>query len=211
MAITNGYSTLARWKAQYIPGAPTNAADDTVIEILIESASRFIEQEVWPRTFWARTETHSFDLPVEGNGRTLFFNDYLITATTLTNGDATVISASSYVLYPVSERGTTAVEVPNYKLELRPSASLTFVAANSGDPQRCITLLGSWGYASSTPFDIEQACMELTWNAYNRRKGTQVDTITRITAGGVLITPQDINSSVLRVLNRYPRGLGIDY
>lgn len=206
MAITNGYSTLARFKAQYLANAPTNAADDAVIEIFIESASRFIDQEVWPRTFYTRSETHYFDLPKEA--RVLYFHDYLNTTSgaTLTNGDGTTISSSNLKYYPINERASA----PLFKVEILPSASLTFVAASNGNTQRCISLAGTWGYASSTPLDIEQACMELAYNGYRRREGVQVDPITRITTGGVLIQANDINSFVMRVLNRYPRELGVD-
>lgn len=203
MAITNGYTTLARYKAQHLPSGSTSAADDAVIEILIESASRFIDQECYPRTFYGRTtETHYFDVPEDG--RTFFFSDYLLTATTLTNGDATTISATYVDYIPINDRSGS----PYYKLELKPSSSITFVAASNGDTRRCISLLGTWGYSSSTPFDIEQACMEITRNAYRRKEGQAGDVLTRITGGGMLIEPQDINSFVLRVLNRYPRELG---
>jgi hypothetical protein len=208
MALTRGYATLARYKAQYLPSTSTSAADDTVIEILIEAASRFIDKELYPRTFYARTETHYFDLEQVVNGRALFFNDYLLSATTLTNGDATTIAATAYILFPVSERATTAITIPNYKLELRPSAAVTFISSD-GDTKRAISLLGSWGYDSTTPLDIEQACMEIAHNAYQRKEGHEGDVITRITAGGVLIQPQDINSFVMRILNRHPRHLGV--
>ncbi len=95
MAIVGGFTTLARYKAEYLVATSTSAADDAVIESLIESASRYIEGECYPRRFYATTETHYFDLPKGGNGRTLFLDDYLLTATTLTNGDATTIAATN--------------------------------------------------------------------------------------------------------------------
>lgn len=203
MAITNGYTTLALFKAQYLAQSGTNSADDAVIEDLIEAASRFIDQEVWPRRFYASTETHYFDLP--SDGRTLYFNDYLLTATTLTNGDGVVISASDVDYIPIDQRASS----PYYKVMIKPSASLTWVSSSAGNTTRVISLLGSWGYSSTTPDDINQACLELAHNSYMRRNGQPGDTITRITSGGLLIQPQDINSYVLRVLNRYPRELGI--
>lgn len=188
-----------------LPNTGTNTADDTVIEILIESASRFIEQEVWPRRFYATTETHYFDLPRRSNGRTLFFNDYLLSATTLTNGDATVISATNLSYYPINQRASA----PYYKVEILPSASISFLAASNGDTQRCITLVGSWGFSSSTPLDIEQACMEIVHNIYQHKEGQAGDVMTRITTGGVLIQPNGIPETARVILNRYPRELGV--
>ena len=209
MAITNGYTTLAIFKTRFLPSATANSADDTEIENIITATSRYIDQECYPRTFYARTgETHYFDLPINSNMRMLYFNDYLITATTLTNGDATVISATSYWLYPISERATTAVEVPSYKLELKPSASITFVSDTNGDTKRVVSLLGTWGYCTTYPADIEQACLEIARNIYNRRTG-QGETAATITPGGVMVTPIDVSAIARRILDAYPKHLGI--
>ena len=62
MAITNGYVTLANFKEYAIPNAGTDAADDSLIEIIIEGVSRYIDDQTG-RRFYGSSETHYFDVP----------------------------------------------------------------------------------------------------------------------------------------------------
>ena len=74
MAITNGYATLAEYKAFVVSRgqtATTDTNDDAVVEDIIEGASRLIDTYTG-RTFYARTETHYYDTP---QGYELWFWD----------------------------------------------------------------------------------------------------------------------------------------
>ena len=70
MAITNGYATLPEFKA-WVDITSADAPDDGVIEDIIETASRHIDNTTG-RTFYARTETRYYDVP---DGRQIDLDD----------------------------------------------------------------------------------------------------------------------------------------
>lgn len=191
MAINNGYATLQEYK-DYADITSTNSTDDGALEDLIENASRTIDTETG-RTFYARTETRSFDVP---RGRTLRMDDDLISITTLTNGEGTVLTTSDYILKPANE-------TPKYAIVLKQSSTNIWEGGSTGNTEQVITVLGSWGWASSVPDNIKTATLELTKVADGRRLGKNVGGITQVTASGIVITPQGIPSSVRGVINTW--------
>jgi len=195
MAITNGYATLAEFKS-YAKISSTDADDDTVLEDLIETASRFIDRKTI-RTFYARTETRSFNVP---RGRTLKTDDDLISITTLTNGDATVLTTSDYILEPANE-------TPKYAITLKQSSTNIWEHDSDGNTEHVITVLGSWGWDSSVPDDIKTACLEIAKSSNGRRKGKNVGGVARVTAMGVVITPQDITGVAKGIINSFRKRL----
>ena len=182
MAITNGYSTLQEFK-DYANITSTDATDDAVLEDFVETASRFIDTETL-RTFYARTETRSFDVP---SGRQLTVDDDLISITTLTNGDADVITSADYILLPANE-------TPKFAIELKQSSTKIWALDSDGNSEQVITVAGSWGWASSVPDQIKTACLEIAKSAEGRRVGKNMGGVARVTAAGVVITPRDVSS-----------------
>lgn len=194
MTITNGYSTLAKIKA-VMRITTTDATDDGVIEDMITQASRIIDAQT-RRTFYARTETHTYDAP---EGASLYIDDDdLLTITKLTNGDAVEIANTKYKLYPLNQTA-------KWEIRLLDSTGLYWSATSSGDNDGAISVAGTWGYSSTTPADIEAACNDIVINAYHRRFGENTSGAATITGAGVVITPQDIPASAWAVIKTYRR------
>lgn len=193
MTITNGYASLTDFK-NFARISSSDAADDWVIENIIEAASRVIDNET-RRTFYARTETHYYDVPV---GDTLYImDDDLLTVTTLTNGDATVLTTADYILKPNNA-------TPKWAIKIKDSSSYTWEETSAGNDEQAITIVGTWGWSATAPLDIKQACLEIAMSYYHRF-GENSTSETTITTGGVVITPRDIPAGARAVLDNYVR------
>jgi hypothetical protein len=191
MTITNGYCTLAEFKS-FHSITTADGVDDAVIESLIEGVSRAIDRMV-SRTFYARTETRTYDVP-EGN--CLELDDDLLTLTTLTNGDGTVITSSYYKLYPLNITPKRRVELTNtYGWAISPTHGTN----------GAISIVGSWGYSATTPDDVNLICLSEVMNEYKKRYGENASAITTVTSAGIVITPQGFLKSSLQRLASYRR------
>lgn len=195
MAITNGYTTLAEFKAWRTIDS-TDTTDDGVIEQCIEAASRYIDNETG-RTFYARTETHYHDVP---GGRVLKLDDDLLTITTLTNGTDVEIAATEYNLWPKNH--------PHYsEIRLKASSAIVWQTDSSGDIEAVIDVEGTWGYVAEAPHDIRQVCLMIAQNMDARRSGENVSSTVKVTAFGVVVTPTDIPGIAAQVFRKYKRML----
>ena len=193
MAITNVYCTLANYK-YYADISSTDANDDTIIEKIIEGVSRYIDRKTG-RTFYARTETHYFDLP---KTRVLTLDDDLLSVTTLTNGDENEISSDDYYLLDYNRTPYFAIGIHDYSTTFWEASTTTGV-------NKCIQLAGSWGFSSSAPTDIEDITMEISKSVYGRRKGKNMGGTATITGAGVVITPSDISDYAKDILKHFRR------
>lgn len=196
MTISNGYCTLAEFKAYDVPSAATDSADDAVIEDIIEAASRYIDQET-RRTFYARSETRYFSVPP---GRELCLDDDLLSITTLTNGDTTVISSSYYYLWPRNS-------APYSRIVLKQSSSILWALDSDGNSEYVISVAGNWGYSSTAPDNIKEACLLIAAGLYKRRYGENLSSVATITAAGVVVTPQDVPGVAAQTIQAYRRRL----
>lgn len=194
MTITNGYCTLSEIK-NFLRIVSTDATDDTVLEQLVEGASRYIDQET-RRTFYARTETHYFNIP---DGRELWIDDDdLLAITTLTNGDGVTIANTEYNLIPANT-------LPKYAIVMKEGSLIQWQYSSAGNSEMVISVAGTWGYSSTAPADIKLACMRMVERAYHNRFGENTGENTTITASGVVLTPADIPVSAMRTLQNYRR------
>lgn len=193
MAISNGYATLTEYK-NYERISSTDATDDSVIEDIIEAASRLIDTYTG-RTFYARTETHYYNAP-DGEYDLWINDDDLLTITTLTNGDGTTISASDYKLLPLNKS-------PKYQIYLKPSSNLIWAFDSNSESLGAITVLGTWGYSATAPDDIKQACLIIASAEYKRRFGENTSAAATVTGAGVVITPQGMPKSAVDILQKY--------
>lgn len=194
MTIANGYATLAEFKAHRPGIGSVDAADDSVIENIIEAASRWIDHETG-RTFYARSETHYYDVP---HGRELLLDDDLLTVTTLTNGDGTTLTTANYNLVPKNKS-------PYYGIKLKETSTYLWQMDTDGNTEDVITLVGTWGFAATAPDDIKQAVLELSNNMYSRRTGQQTDGVATVTAAGVVLQPRDVPGWVRSIIGYYRR------
>ena len=189
--ITNGYCTQTEAKA-YARITTIDTSDDTILDMLIEAASRYIDAEA-QQTFYLATETRLFDLPA---GMTLTLDKPLQSITTLTNGDGGVIPSTAYVLEPAND-------TPKNSVTLLQSSSLGWRGSVSNDVLQCISVAGVWGVAC--PTDIKEACLAIIKAAYNRRFGENMNSTTTVTQAGLVITPEDVPAKALQAIRNHRR------
>lgn len=159
MSITNGYATLAEIKARL--GIPTaDTADDTVLEAVIEAASRAIDNETG-RVFYATTATKYFRAD---DGDLLFIPDLLSVTTLKTDSDGdrtyeTTWATTDYDLEPYND-------APYTRIRLTPSGRYSFPTHAKG-----VEIAGSWGYnaTGSYPDAINEACLILASRLFKRK------------------------------------------
>lgn len=182
--------------------------DDALLALLLARAQQYIETYTG-RRFDAHTETHSFgeaDIWVESGyqsnrawtntsaiatiaGRKLRLDDDLLTVTTLTNGDGTVITSGSYILEP---QNTT----PKRFIRLHTDYEWEF------DVDTFVTVAGTWGYSSTPPYDIQHACLRLA-GYYYRQKDAQVFDVTASPELGIITVPAGFPKDVKTILDAY--------
>jgi hypothetical protein len=158
MAITNGYATLAQVKA-YLRITSVDAGDDAVIEDLVEKASRLIDATSG-RQFYASTATRYFTATC---GDYLDLKMDLLSITTLktdADGDRTYETTWATTDYDLMPFNYT----PYQWLEITPMGANYFPTLSKG-----VEIVGSWGYSSTTPEDVELACLIMVENAYRER------------------------------------------
>ena len=191
MTITNGYATLQEFK-NYKNISSTDATDDSVIEDIIETVSRYIDRKTG-RTFYARTATKYYDVPI---GLTLCLDEDLLSVTKLLNGDGSEIVSANYILIPPNS-------APYHSIRLKTGSGIIWVSDN-GETESVISVAGSWGYSSTTPDDIKGITLEIAANIYARRSGQGAEAAT-ITGAGVVLQPKDVSGFAHDVLAAYRR------
>jgi hypothetical protein len=198
MAVVNGYCTLSEYKVFVVSRgqtATTDANDDAVIEDIIEGASRLIDTHTGV-TFYGRSGTHYYNTP---SGNTLQIDDDdLLSITTLTNGDGSVISASNYKLLPLNKS-------PKYEIYLEPGSNLSWKTDSSGDSVGVISINGTWGFSATAPHDVRQACLIIALSEYMRRFGENVTATATVTGAGVVLTPQGMPRNAADLLQSYKK------
>lgn len=195
MAITNGYATLAEYKA-WRTIESTDTTDDGVIEQCIEAASRYIDNETG-RTFYEREETRYYDAV---GGRTLKLDDDLVKIDTLTNGTDVKVESTEYNLWPKNNP-------PYSEIRLKASSSVLWARDSDGNSEAVISVEGTWGYREDPPHDIRQVCLMIAHNMDARRSGENVSSTVKVTAFGVVVTPQDIPGIAAQVFRKYRKML----
>lgn len=126
--------------------------DDALLSGLLLKGTRWLDRNSHFH-FDPRLEVHYFDTPARswtlsnwsgwnsktGKAQSLLFDDDLLTLVTFTNGDATLISSSNYVLEPYNTW-------PKYKMNLVETSGAYFAPSLVGNFQRALQALGVWGY-----------------------------------------------------------------
>lgn len=175
-------------------GIDTIDTDDYLIDSLIDSAEAIIDAYTG-RHFDAETATKYFSTN-SVDGKFLYLYGYdLLTITTLTNGDedSTEITSAHYRLWPRNDNPKWAIRLDeDTDWELH-------------DDDSEISVAGTWGYATTAPYDINHACVRLAAFLY-RQKDTSAD-IDRplVTGDGVTIMPSSLPADVKSILDHYKR------
>ena len=139
MAIINGYATLTDYKNNKDIQS-SNVDDDSVIEQLIEGASRFIDEKT-AKTFYPRIQTRYQSVPEYGleDADELWLDDSLLEVITITNGNGVVVSANDYYSKPRND-------YPKYAICLKDSATIGWVSDAAGNDDYVIAVNALWGF-----------------------------------------------------------------
>ena len=170
----------------------TGATEDALGAALCTRAQAEIER--WcRRRFESTTATRYFDVPADD---TLWLDDDLLSITTLTNGDATAIATTQYVLLPTNI-------LPKYAIRLRATASVSWEGNTTYGDEQAITVVGLWGYSTTPPADIVHATIRLAAWLYRQRDGAFGQTARPEI--GVIETPLAMPTDIERLLKPYKR------
>jgi hypothetical protein len=134
--MTRWYTTLEALKSELDDTGTTN---DARYRRYIANASRVIE-DVTGRTFLPVTATKYFDIPPSPD-RLLFEYDDLLSIATLQDQTG-VIAAADYWLYPLNM-------TPRHSIVLN-TTDLGRAFEYDDDPEKAITITGTWGYCNDT-------------------------------------------------------------
>jgi hypothetical protein len=137
--LINGYATIGDYKNNKDIES-VDSDDDSVIEQLIESASRFIDEKT-AKTFYPRVQTRYQSVPEYGDQEPeeLWLDDSLLEVITLTNGNGVVVSANDYYAKPRND-------YPKYAICLKDSATIGWVSDSAGNDDYVIAVNALWGF-----------------------------------------------------------------
>lgn len=189
------YITLSEVKTYLSIGG---SGDDSLLTTLIGRASRLIEDHCG-RWFYADTQTRYYDaVGPHIVSNLLLLDEDLLTITTLTNGDGTVISTDDVILRPRNDP-------PYFGIALRASSNVRWTYV--GDLEGAISVAGTWGYAATAPAAVAQATLRLTAHLY-RQRDTGADWPrggVGVTERGVAVAQPDLPWDITRLLLPYIR------
>lgn len=143
MTTLNAYATLLEYQ-NYVTArgqtSTTDATDDAVIEMLLKSASRLMDNQTG-RNFHPRVETRYYDVPDETglDLRSLVLDGDLLEVISITNGDGVTIPSTEYTLRP---KNTT----PYLYIRLKDNSTYIWASNSAGDFHDVIAVTGIWGY-----------------------------------------------------------------
>ncbi len=185
------YTSLAAVKAELgIP--PTVTTEDAILNAKIAEAQAEIERQSG-RRFEALTATRNYNAFYEGfsliDRSLLLLDDDLLTVTSLTNGDSTVIPSGGYWLEPQNAAFYTSIR-------LKSSYAWTF------DTDGQISIAGTWGHSTTAPADIAGICKELAIALY-RLKDTSTMTATVTGDGNATPFPIALPKHAAAVIANY--------
>lgn len=163
MAPTNGYCTVAELKARLWPTGITDTNDDAVFDQVITAVSREIDEHCH-RRFYAATETRYFTAEW---GDLLLVHD-LISVTTLEtddDGDRTYEHTWATTDYDLGPDNAALDGKPYTKIYTAPNGNYAFPACI----RKGVKIAGLWGYASTAPAAVKEACLLQSARMYKRR------------------------------------------
>jgi len=202
MTITNGYATLAEYKAWITmrrSSASGDAADDEVIEGHIEAASRYIDRETGTRFFADSVDKTRYYTPADS---WLLDIDPLSVSPTSVSIDTTGLRS-----YTALTENTDFELLPyNAALEGQPYTQLAIITALSSYswPQltKGVKVIGKFGFPS-VPDDIKEATLMIAQNMNSARSGQTSAGRVTVTAAGVVIRPEEVPALAQRVIKHY--------
>ena len=141
-----------------------DTTDDGRLAALIPQAQSAID--AWTRTTFeiASDTTKYFDAIDDVEGLTLYLVgahvfEQLADITTITNGDATVVTSGQYVTSPRNS-------APYHAITLKSSANIEWTYTD--DSENAIAIAGKWGYSTTPPETVKLACIMLVLHWYRQ-------------------------------------------
>ncbi len=162
MAIVNGYTTLSTVKARL--GIP-DTADDATLEAIITAVSRWIDRYCGRRFYTtASDETRYYEA---AQADRLFMDDIISVTGLATDEDGdgvyeTAWAATDYTLEPAN---AVLDGEPYTAIKTTPNGSYAFPVGVS----RGVKVVGKFGYSSTTPAPVEEACIIQCARIYRRK------------------------------------------
>jgi hypothetical protein len=136
----NSYITRANFLGWINTATATLAADDAIIDDIIEAASRYID-DTCGRRFFPYRQARLYDLPDENF---IQLDADLLELYILTNGDGTVITSADYILQSVNDP-------PYWGIKLRDTSSLAWEPSAAGSGDQVLSVDGLWSYRPFYP------------------------------------------------------------
>ena len=196
--ITNGYATLADFKQYAIPEGTADVADDSVIDAIIESVSRVIDNQTCRHFYKDATDSvqyftasESFELEIPD----------LVSVTTLQTDDGGLRTygwtwaAKDFDLWPYN---AAAEGIPYRRIDVSPASNYVFPANTA----KGVKVTGKFGWPA-VPTSIKLACLIASKSIYRSRFGENETAAATVTASGVVITPRDFPSEAWTLISPY--------
>lgn len=201
MTIINGYATLAEYKA-YIAvrglagTVGTDASDDTVIEDLIQAASRYIDRQSG-RRFYADSVDTAYYYTAQ--------NEYEMELPDFKSITTVSVDYNNVRSYTDLAAGDWEALPDNYSAEGDPITGIAILPTSAAwFPiwRKGVKVTGKRGYPS-VPDDIKETCLAIAQNVYANRSGQSSNGRISVTAGGVVIRPEDVPPMAMSIIKSY--------
>lgn len=168
MTITNGYATLTKLKARLWPvGTTPDSTDDTMLENIVMSVSRWIDFYTGRRFFSTASDETRYYTAV--NWGELWPGDDVISVTTLAcdeDGDRVYERTWATTDYDLLPANASLDSKPYTHLKVTPTGNYTFSRVSRG-----VKIVGKFGYCATGnhPLMIEEACLLQCERMYKRK------------------------------------------
>lgn len=173
----------------------SGATEDSELGFIVDGIKGFVE-EYTGRVFVAASTTKTFEACapyVSGDKRRLNLFTDLVSVTSITNGDGSVLSASDYSLYPDA--------APYYEIHLDRRGVRTWQSH-----VQAISIEGSWGYSAACPDSVFHVILELCQFAYNAlHSGSGGPTLVSSRQTGMVVGPDTLPPRLRLALDQWRR------
>lgn len=202
--IENGYATLDEYKTwiavRGLSGAVgTDTSDDSVIEILIEAASRYIDRETGRRFFLNASDETRYYTPEDDDAYSIEI-DPLSSITSVSVDYAgtrsyTALVAADYDLLP---ENAALEKMPYTCIEINSMLSTAYFPHY----KKAVEVIGKFGWPVC-PMPIKEACLSIAQSLNDSRSGQTSGGNVTITAAGIVIRPQDVPAFAQQIIKGY--------
>jgi hypothetical protein len=202
VAIVSGYATLNEYKAwiavRGLSGnVGTDTSDDSSTEILIESASRYLDRETGRRFYPDASDgTYYFQAQDAFN---LDLPDFAsITSVSVDYGNTRSYTALTLATdCDLLPDNYAAEGTPINAMAIAPTSSAYFPTQRKG-----VKIVGKRGWLAA-PTDIKEACLSIAQSLNGARSGQSSMGKMTVTAAGVVIRPEDVPAFAQKIIAHY--------